>query len=855
MVVSEDTGNELYLIPPPYYIKAENSQKMKITEESIFFTNLDEDCLYILEEFQEKLKFFGLKKELKVDQIRNINKYPKLNLIFEKTKDTFIEKIYIRIRNKPNFIEQGYILISEENKIYLEAPSTQGIFYGIQTLIQLLNSSENRLSLNKIRLVDYPLLKIRGISDDISRGQAATVENLKKFIKELSHYKVNQYYLAYINDLFKFSKHPDIGKDRGVYSKQEITELSNFAKKYFVELIPIFQTTGHWDNILNNPKYWKYGEFPGSNSLNLANDEIYELLDEMISELSLVFKSEYFHIGCDESSDVGKLASENLVESIGIGQAYLNHYKKVYDIVKKYGYKKVIIYHDILYKYQDVLDGLPKDMIIMYWKYNTTKNHPILQKIKKFGFPLIVSPSIMDYNRIFPSFEKYEKNIINLIKFGYENLAMGEVASSWGDYRNKEIRENRFYGFIFSAMIGWNPHKETNLLMFWKGLFKHFFGILDPKLIWIFSTFRSIQDKGLLSTRPTAYYNHFFAHPYSNNTSRYKKNIKTSKFKKLISELDEIIKICEQLEDYVIRNKINIRNLSFVAKHMIFFCKKRMNSKSLVEFSLFNENYINQKIKEIRALISELSSLLVEYEFLWLECAKKEGFESIKRQYLWLIKFYNEKVEQLENKINWKNPNIPSELIYLDNEALHKAHITYYKNVIEIDGKIKSAHLQVCAGTYAKILVNNSYVGHTITKHSLDFVVLENNIQIFDIMEYLKQGKNEIRIENSDFIGGISPINIYGEIELANKERKEIKTDKSWLAKRKLTEEWRTVKTFGRPPKVTGGLYYPDFQNSLHSKENDYLASLNTLISKKSRRTFWILKLIFRLFYRFSIIE
>ncbi|MFX0153261.1 MAG: family 20 glycosylhydrolase [Candidatus Hodarchaeota archaeon] len=828
---------------------------MEITQESILYTNLEKKSLFILEHLQKKLKLFGLKHELKIEEVNDINKFPKINSIFERTKNKFIEKIYNKIRNEPNFLEQGYILISDEIKIYLEAPSSQGIFYGVQTLIQLLNSSQNRLCLNKLSVLDYPLLKIRGISDDISRGQAPTIENLKKFIKELSHYKINQYYLVYINDMFKFSQHPEIGKDRGAYSKEEIAELTSFASKYFVELIPIFQTIGHWDNILNKPKYWEYGEFPGSNSLNIANDDIYNLLDEMIGELSTVFSSEYFHIGADESGDVGKLASKTLVENIGIDQAYLNHYKKVYDIVKKHGYKKVIIYHDILYKYKDVLEGLPKDMIIMYWKYNTQKNHPILKKIKNFGFPLIVSPSIMDYNRIFPSFDKYEKNIMNLIKFGYENGAIGEITSSWGDYRNKEIRENRFYGFAFSAMIGWNPEKEPNLLLFWKSFFKHFFGIIDTKLIHIFSTFRSIQDRGLLLVRPTAYYNHFFAHPYSNNTVRHKKNIKTSKFDKLISDLEEIVKICEDLEDIVIRNKLNMRNLAFIAKNMIFFCKKRLNSKSLVEISFTREDYINQKIKEIKSLISELKSLLEEYEILWSESAKKEGLKSIKMLYLWLIKFYNEKIEQLQNNINWINPNIPSELIYLDNKALHTVHMTYYKNLIKIDGIIESAYLQVIAGTYAKVFLNNSYIGHTITRHSLNFVVLEKNIQLFDIKEYLNQGDNEIRIENADFIGGISPISIYGEIKLVNKERIEVKTDKTWLATRLLNENWKPVKSFGRPPRVTGGLYYPDFQNSLHSKENDYLAFFNTLVSKKSRKSFWILKLVFKLFYRFSFLE
>jgi len=336
---------------------------------------------------------------------------------------------------------------------------------------------------------------------------------------------------------------------------------------------------------------------------------------------------------------------------------------------------------------------------------------------------------------------------------------------------------------------------------------------------------------------------------------RHKKNIRTSGFIKLISDLNDIINTCEELENIVLRNKTNIRNLAFVAKHIIFFCKKRLNSKSLIQLKFVDENYKNQKIKEIEDLTKELALLLDEYEFLWLKSARKEGFKSIKNLYLWLIRFYNEKIDQLQNDVNWENPNIPSELIYLDNEALHRVHTTFYKKIISIDGKIEHAYLQVIAGTFANIFVNDSYIGYTITRHSLNFVILENNIQIFDIKEYLKQGENVIRIENVDFIGGLGPINVYGEIELITKNVIKIATDKTWLATRELNKDWRKVKSFGRPPRATGGLYYPDFKNSLHSKENDAIAFLNTIVSRKSRKFFWILKLVFKLFYRYDLLE
>jgi hypothetical protein len=857
LVKVESIKEEIFLIPNPRYLKINNSYKLKINESTKLFTDLGEDFHYIIKQIQDNLLSFSLKERLEVIKVQNLEKLSEIKLFLDENVILFPETLYDKVITNKNYRDQGYLLISRDSKLIIEANSLQGIFYGVQTFIQLLNSSQNKLSINNMEILDFPTLQIRGVSDDISRGQAPKIENLKKFIENLSHFKINQYYLVYMQDMFRFKNFPDIGKDRGAYSKEEIEELIDFAKNRFVEIIPIFQTIGHWDNILHNPKYWEYGEFPGSNSLNVANNDIYEILDKMIGELSEVFTSEYFHIGADESFDVGKVASQQYIEEIGLGNAYLNHYKIVYDIVRKYGYKKVVIYHDILYKFRDVLEHLPKDMIIMYWKYDLKNSHPILDKIKKFDFPIIISPSIMDFNRIFPSFKKYEQNIVNLIRYGFDKGAIGEVTSSWGDYRNKEIRENRIYGFIFSAMVGWNPNKEINKIKFWKGLFIHFFGISDHRLVEIFSKFRLIQDKNLLHTRPSGYYNHFFAHPFNKKTSKYKTNVKIKGFDKLISDMNDIIKKCEELESIVSNNKVNIRNLAFIAMHIKFYCKKRVNSKNFVNIYLrkAKENRKDQLIKEIENLKEELINLLDEYQILWLNCSKKEGLNSIKQKYTWLIRFYNDKLDEIRTNSQWQDPNIPSELIYLDSNNIHDIYTMYYKNIIHVDDEIDQAYLQVIAGCFAKIYINNEYVGHVITRRTLNYVGIENNIQIFDIKEYIRKGENLINIENTDYIGGICPINIYGIIKLNSGNLIQIKTDKTWSGSRTKRNDWKKVKSFGKPPKATGGLNYPDFEKNIPSKADDTMPFLNTLISKMSKKYFWFVKLIVKLFNRYDILE
>lgn len=874
--------NEIKILPEPQFIKIFKKYN-KITSNSQIKTNLPEEFKQVISQLQDKLNEFGLSENLeiiKVQKLENDNE----NLIF--LQETFLDININQIINQDNFLQQGYTLNTLGTNLIIRAESAQGIFYGVQTFIQLLNCGENKLIFPEFGIIDYPLLLIRGISDDISRGQAPTVENLKHFILELSHFKINQYYLVYMQDMFKFRKHPEIGKNRGSYSKEEIKEVSQYAKNHFVEVIPIFQTIGHWENILINKNYWKYGEFPGSNSLNISNEEIYPLLDEMIGELSDVFDTEYFHIAADESWDIGKGASSEYVEEIGIAQAYLNHYNKIYDTVKKYGNKYVIIYHDILYKYPEVLEDLPKDMIIMYWKYDKRKKHKILDKIKSFDLPFIVSPSIWDYNRPFPSISSFEKNIINLIKYGYELGGMlGEITSAWGDYRNKEIRENRLYGFILSAEVGWNPGKEINLEEFWKKLILHFFGLYDDRIKEIIDIFRRIQDEKLLHFRWKRFYNKFFSHPYGKNSSKYMRTRKIKDFNDIINDMDKIIEYCSDLENIVLKNKINIKNLRFVAKQIQFFCKKQINSKKLVKLNLkkAKEEKITKIHKEIVDLKDEIISLFKDYEYLWLKSAKSDCFTTLKNNYYWLARFYDDKIEQIKKGIEWENPNIPSEWIYLKvkktrsfNSYLVKSlkekakseakrarsSPTYFKKIIEIKEEIKSAFLQVIAGCFSEVYINGEYLGHVISRQSFNYNMLENNIRILNIGKFLKIGKNVIGIKNVDYIKGIGPINVFGEIFLITEEKLQIYSDSSWVATRKNLENWnittdlvvpwKLCESFGRPPKASGGLYFPDFENGLHSKESDHLMLLDY---GSSLIPTWLLKLIVKVIDYYDFIE
>ena len=290
---------------------------------------------------------------------------------------------------------------------------------------------------------------------------------------------------------------------------------------------------------------------------------------------------------------------------------------------------------------------------------------------------------------------------------------------------------------------------------------------------------------------------------------------------------------------------------------MRFYCSKRINSKKLVNFNIkrTNKKILSLFIEENERIQEQLKTLLLDYEKLWLEMAKPEGFKSLKQQYLWLIQFYNDKILDLRERKRWKDPNIPSESIYLKGEKNKSLNTTSFKKVININDKVQAAHIQVIAGTFCKIYINDSFIGNVITRHTLNYVIQENNMQIYDITANLHEGENIIILKNTDYIGGMGIVNLYGEIILESGEVLQLNTDKSWLASKEDFQGWRKVKSFGNPPKLTGGLNYPDFKNGLHSKENEYLASFNTIFSKTPQKLRWLVKIIVKLFNRYDVLE
>ncbi len=197
---------------------------------------------------------------------------------------------------------QGYRLTITDQCIELAGHDAAGVYYAVQTLRQILQSCDGQLPCLEIR--DAPDLIFRAIHYDTKHHQDH-FEYVKSFICELAAYKANILVWEW-EDKFAYQKHPEIGAP-GAFTRDQIQELTAFARSHHVELVPLVQGLGHVSYILKHPRFHHLREIPASNwELCPLRDESYELLFDLWTEaIEATPGSRFLHIGSDETYELG----------------------------------------------------------------------------------------------------------------------------------------------------------------------------------------------------------------------------------------------------------------------------------------------------------------------------------------------------------------------------------------------------------------------------------------------------------------------------------------------------------------------------------------------------------------------
>ena len=694
--------------------------------------------------------------------------------------------------------DEAYSLIINKNGIEIKACSPKGLFYGAMSLVQLTDRCSSKC-LSYVEIFDSPDMKVRGISDDISRGQVSTLDNFKKIIRHIARYKMNVY-MPYLEDMIKFDAYPTIGLNRGALTKDEIKELVAYAKKYYVDIIPAFQTLGHYENILSQPEFLKYAEFPGAASLNVSYDSTYVFLEDLLKVVFELFPSEYFNMGADESYDVGLGKSKYLVDKSNIAKVHAEHYKKVYDICKKYN-KKVLMYGDILLSHPEILDIIPKDITIVDWHYRGDLDYPSTKTFSKSGFNYYVSPSVWNFLTTFPTNLNAFPNIKYIAKAGLENGSTGMINSNWGDYGAETFKEFILFGYAWSAQCSWNI-EGSNSGIFAINYFADFFGSDDSRIAQIYESlsnpfnlmmWHDVWRHPLLPPRE-----YMFWEPKMSQVGRI--NWIEYSMPLLLSNIEASEKIAT-------KNKDHFELLKFMVKFNLWYKCKTETQLMIYYFVKDGIGEAAQVIAMIDKNISELQSLKAEYKVLWLKYYKPDNLSMIEDKFDRLSKYFSEVKLKISNKQTVIYPLLSSKWIYLipekDTNLVKEA---LFKKEFDLDEVPSSALLQLIGDTHAKLSINGKYVNEVYSRRSLSLLIDYKRIKMIDIAKYLQKGKNTIEVEAETFNrSGGAGVNIISEIITGGKKVL-IQTDESWSA-RNSKIEWKNVSIKSYPYEIIA----PDF--------------------------------------------
>ena len=344
--------------------------------------------------------------------------------------------------------KEGYLFIWNAREKVIAANTETGLFYGLQTLRQLIRAKWDK----EISIADWPSFEHRAVYDDISRGPISSVDYIKQQIERLAEIKVNALSF-YIEHVVQPLSHPDFAPANGKLTIPQIKELSAYAAKYHMQLVGSFQSFGHFEKILALPQYKEMGET--STMISPLNPTAKKFLESVIGELCEAFGSPYFNVNCDETFDLGKGKSKAYVDSIGKDRYYADHIIFLHDVLKKH-HKKMMMWGDIALEHESILDLLPKDITYLTWVYDDKDSYaPWITPFKKRGLEFMVCPGILNSYRMFPDVVMAKGNINGFLNDGKANGATGAITTIWDD-GGTYLFSGDWYGVYVAAEKSWN---------------------------------------------------------------------------------------------------------------------------------------------------------------------------------------------------------------------------------------------------------------------------------------------------------------------------------------------------------------------------------------------------------------
>jgi hypothetical protein len=394
--------------------------------------------------------------------IESVSSSPKVDIhvLIGRLSDRNITKYLETAKIKPDGLgDQGYVVHVTAHGVLVAANTAQGVFYGVQTLRQLIRSEGKSFVIPALIIRDWPSMEWRGVSDDISRGPIPTLDYLKKQIRMLAEYKINLLGLN-MENVFAFKTQLLVPPGDAALTVDEIRELVAYASKYFITLLPEQQTFGHMHQFLKYEVYSDVAETPHGHVLTPTNPKTYDFTRQIYGEIVPLFPGAFFHIGGDETFELGTGQTKALAAQEGLGRVYLDHLQKLSALMQPY-HKQLMFWGDIALKYPELISTLPKDMIAVPWDYDLKPSYESeIIPFRQAGLRVVVAPGASNWGQIWPDFDTAFANIHNFVRDGQKNGAIGVLTTNWND-DGESLLDMTWPALVYGASASWQAGETS----------------------------------------------------------------------------------------------------------------------------------------------------------------------------------------------------------------------------------------------------------------------------------------------------------------------------------------------------------------------------------------------------------
>ncbi len=350
---------------------------------------------------------------------------------------------------------QGYVLELKPDKITIFGNDNPGLFYGVQTLLQLLNSKTN-LVLPVCKIEDWPDLELR-IMHWCEKHHQNRIKNIKEYIDRAAKYKINAIGWQ-LEDKFAYERHLVIGAP-GAYTKKQLREIDKYARERHIEIIPLIDCPAHMAYVLKHPEFAYLREDIDNNYMICPyKEESWDLLYDMFDEVMEAFTGKYFHISTDEAYFLGNGIECGCAEKkkqIGRSGIFVDFMNRAAKYLEERG-KEVMFWGESPLKPSDI-PKLPNTLIDAVAGQSSLDRNGELAIEQKHGMRVLIYYSTKGGEKIF---------IPDYLPFKYHDCSSRDHLNSMYErmFFARKVN-NDVLGTFIAAWDDRGPHDEA----FWLG--------------------------------------------------------------------------------------------------------------------------------------------------------------------------------------------------------------------------------------------------------------------------------------------------------------------------------------------------------------------------------------------------